>query len=206
MEFAFRDYGSFSYDLVARWGFCPGVSVCYRISEEKFIKDNLTFIDNLKLRASYGTVGENTGEPFQYVQGFSTTGGGGYSFVDGVYTGGAASPGIINPNLTWLKSKTLNIGIDVGLFKGLLNFEMDLYQRDRKGLLAKRNLSLPNTFGGSLPDENINSDRVRGIDLSVSHNNSIGSFHYGVKFNMNFARTMNRYVERAPFRCSMEKW
>ena len=92
----------------------------------------------------------------------------GYSFVDGVYTGGAASPGIINPNLTWLKSKTLNIGIDVGLFKGLLNFEMDLYQRDRKGLLAKRNLSLPNTFGGSLPDENINSDRVRGIDLSVS--------------------------------------
>lgn len=206
VEFAFREDGSYRYAPGARWGFFPVVSVGYRISEEKFIKDNLTFIDNLKLRASYGTVGENTGEPFQYVQGFSTTGGGGYSFVDGVYTGGAASPGIINPNLTWLKSKTLNIGIDVGLFKGLLNFEMDLYQRDRKGLLAKRNLSLPNTFGGSLPDENINSDRVRGIDLSVSHNNSIGSFHYGVKFNMNFARTMNRYVERAPFRSSMEKW
>lgn len=187
VEFAFREDGSYRYAPGARWGFFPVVSVGYRISEEKFIKDNLTFIDNLKLRASYGTVGENTGEPFQYVQGFSTTGGGGYSFVDGVYTGGAASPGIINPNLTWLKSKTLNIGIDVGLFKGLLNFEMDLYQRDRKGLLAKRNLSLPNTFGGSLPDENINSDRVRGIDLSVSHNNSIGSFHYGVKFNMNFA-------------------
>ena len=167
VEFAFREDGSYRYAPGARWGFFPVVSVGYRISEEKFIKDNLTFIDNLKLRASYGTVGENTGEPFQYVQGFSTTGGGGYSFVDGVYTGGAASPGIINPNLTWLKSKTLNIGIDVGLFKGLLNFEMDLYQRDRKGLLAKRNLSLPNTFGGSLPDENINSDRVRGIDLSL---------------------------------------
>ncbi|WMI94600.1 TonB-dependent receptor [Bacteroides fragilis] len=206
VEFAFRYDGSYRYAPGSRWGFFPVVSAGYRISEESFIKDNVSFIDNLKIRASYGQVGENAGEPFQYIQGFTTSGGGGYEFINGEYTVGAASPLIVNPNLTWFKSNVLDVGIDIALFKGLFNMEFDLYQRDRKGLLARRNLSLPNTFGGSLPEENLNSDRVQGFDLSISHNNRIRDFRYGVRLNLNYARTMQRYVERGPFRSSWERW
>lgn len=206
LEFAFRYDGSYRYAPESRWGFFPVVSAGYRISEENFIKENIPFIDNLKIRASYGQVGENAGAPFQYVPGFTTTGGGGYEFTDGVYTIGAASPGIVNRNLTWFKSNILDVGIDLSLFKGLFAMELDLYQRDRKGLLATRNLSLPNTFGGTLPQENLNSDRVRGFDIVIRHNNRIRDFRYGISANLNFARTMQRYVERSEFRSSWERW
>lgn len=206
LEYAFRYDGSYRYAPENRWGFFPVVSVGWRISEEKFIKNHIHFIDNLKLRGSYGLVGENAGDPFQYVLGFSTTGGGGYEFINGSYTNGAAAPAIINRNLTWFKSNIKNIGLDVGLFTGKFNMEFDLYQRDRKGLLAKRNLLLPNTFGGTLPDENLNSDRVKGLEFSLSHIHTINDFTYGIKANFNFARTMNVHVERAEFRSSMDKW
>lgn len=206
IEYAFRYDGSYRYAPGSRWGFFPVVSAGWRISEESFIKNNLHFVDNLKIRASYGTVGENAGDPFQYILGFSTTGGGFYEFSDGSFTSGAASPGIVNPNLTWYKSKIKDVGIDIGLFNGALNMEFDVYQRDRTGLLSKRNLSLPNTFGGSLPEENLNSDRVQGLDFVISHHNKINDFYYGLSFNFNFARTKKIYTERAPYRSSWDKW
>jgi hypothetical protein len=82
----------------------------------------------------------------------------------------------------------------------------DVYQRDRKGLLARRNVSLPNTFGGTLPEENLNSDRVRGIEFSASYSGQVRDFKYGISGNFNYARTMNRYVERGDFLSSMDKW
>ncbi len=205
-EYAFRYDGSYRYAPGSRWGFFPVISGGWRISEENFIKNNFKFIDNLKLRASYGTVGENAGDPFQYILGFSTSGGGFYEFNNGTFTSGAASPGIVNENLTWYKSKITDIGLDLGLFNGKLNIEFDIYQRDRSGLLARRNVSLPNTFGGTLPQENLNSDRVRGIEFAISHNNRINDFYYGVAMNFNFARTMKRYTERAEYRSSWDKW
>ncbi len=206
IEYAFRYDGSYRYAPDHRWGFFPVVSGAWRISEEPFLKDRFSFLDNLKIRGSYGLVGENAGNPFQYIPGFSTTGGGGYEFINGQYTTGASSPAIVNTNLTWFKSNIKDVGIDVGLFGNRLNLEFDLYQRDRKGLLAQRNLSLPNTFGGSLPEENLNSDRVRGFDFAVSHNNQIGELSYGISVNLNFARTMNMYVERAEYRSSNDRW
>lgn len=206
IEFAFRQDGSYRYAPDHRWGFFPVVSGGWRMSEEAFIKNNFSFIDNLKIRASYGLVGENAGAPFQYIPGFSTTGGGGYEFTNGQYTTGASAPSIVNPNLTWFKSNIKDIGVDLGLFNGLLSMEFDLYQRDRKGLLAYRNLSLPNTFGGTLPEENLNSDRVKGFDFVVGHTHKTGDFTYGVSVNFNFARSMNKYVERAAYRSSNDRW
>lgn len=205
VEFAFRNDGSYRYHKDRRWGFFPVGSIGWRMSEESFMK-GISFLSNLKLRASYGQVGEDAGAPFQHIQGYSLTGGGGYEFVDGSWTNGAASPAIVNENLTWFKSNIADVGIDVGLFNSRLNVEFDVYQRDRKGLLSTRLVSLPNTFGGTLPEENLNSDRVRGFDLSVSYSDKIDKFSFGVKANLNFARTMNRYVERGPYANSMDKW
>lgn len=206
LEFAFRQDGSYRYHPDRRWGFFPVVSAGWRISEEGFLKNKVGLISNLKLRASYGLVGEDAGSPFQYVPGFSTTGGGGYEFINGTYTTGAASPAIVNERLTWFTSKVTDLGLDLGLWNDRLNIEADVYQRDREGLLALRNVSLPNTFGGTLPQENLNSDRVQGFEFAVGHRNRINDFNYNVGLNFNYARTMNRYVERGPFVSSYDRW
>ena len=205
IEFAFRYDGSYRYAADNRWDFFPVISAGWRVSEEKFIKNNVKFLSNLKFRASYGKVGENAGTPFQYVPGY-VMGGSGYEFSDGSYTSGIASPPIINKNLTWYTATILDIGLDLGLFNNRLNIEFDVYQRDRKGLLATRNLTLPNTFGAVLPEENLNTDRVQGIEFMISYQDKIADFSYGVSCNFNFARTMNRYVERSEYTSSYDKW
>lgn len=207
LELAARYDGSYRYHPDRRWGLFPVVSAGWRISDEPFFKDNVSFVSNLKLRGSYGLVGEDANaNPFQYVPGFSTSGGGGYEFSNGSYVSGVAAPGIVNDQLTWFESNIKDIGLDVGLFNGQLNLEFDVYQRDRTGLLALRNVSLPNTFGGSLPQENLNSDRVRGLEFAFGYAQAIGDFRFNINGNFNFARTMNVYVERGPFVNSMDRW
>ncbi len=208
IEFAFRYDGSYRYAVGDRWGFFPTVSGGWRISEEPFIKKNLHFVDNLKLRASYGMIGETVGDAFQFVPGYTSVTNQGAEFVDGEYVGGLAAPGVINPNFTWTKSKIFDIGIDVSLFNNLLSFEFDYYQRNMSGLPKQREsgASLPNTFGGSMPLENLESNRTQGIDFVVSHNNKIGQVSYDASFNLNLARTMYRKVDKADARSSFDRW
>lgn len=205
-EFIFRYDGTYRYNPDKRWGFFPGVSLGWRISEEDFVKRNATFINNLKLRASFGVTGQDAGEPFQYVEGYQTGSTYGYEFTDGIWTTMVSSPLLVNRNLTWYTAHTYDLGLDVELWDGLFGLEFDLYRRDRYGILSRRSTSLPNTFGASLPQENLNSDRVQGIDFKVSHRNNIGSFYYGIDFNMNISQAMNLYVEQGSFQSSYSKW
>lgn len=206
LEVAARYDGSYRYHPDYRWGFFPVVSGGYRISDEAFFKDNIPFISNLKLRGSYGLVGEDAGSPFQYIGGF-VLGAGAFEFVNGTWTKGAAAPPVVNEKLTWYTSNIKNIGFDVGLFAGKLNIECDVYQRDRKGLLALRSATLPNTFGANMPEENLNKDRVRGIDFGISYANSISKdLRLNASANFNFARTMVVYAERGPFVNSYDRW
>ncbi len=112
-------------------------SIGWRLSEEKFLKEKLGFLDNLKIRASYGRSGQDAGDPFQYVSGYNLNVGI-YEFNDGTTTSGISAPSITNTNLTWYKAKLLDIGFDLSIFKGLFSLEFDLYQRKRSGLLATR--------------------------------------------------------------------
>ena len=205
VEFAFREDGSYRYAPGHRWGFFPVVSAGWRISKEPWMK-NVTWLDELKLRASIGLVGEDAGEPFQYISAYSLDGTTGYEFVDGTWVSGASSPAITNKNLTWYTSNTKNIGITTAFLSNRLTFEFDLYQRDRSGLLSTRLTTLPNTFGASLPEENLNSDRVRGFDTSLGWRSAKGKFHYGVNFTLNYVRTMNRYIEEADAINSYSNW
>jgi len=206
VEYAFRRDGSYRYHPDRRWGNFQVVTAGWRVSEEAFLQDALPIVSNLKLRASYGVVGEDAGDPFQYVEGYSTTGGGGFEFTEGTWTVGAAAPPIVNPDLTWFTSTITYIGFDLGLWKNSFTFEFDVYQRNRQGLLARRNISLPNTFGGDLPQENLNSDLVRGIELAAGLKRNVGQFFYEIRGNFNLARTMNLYVERGPFTSTWDKW
>ncbi len=213
-EFSFRYDGSSKFPSDNRWGFFPGASIGWRMSEESFIKDNLKFVFNLKLRASYGKMGDDGAADYQFLSGYdypNTSGGSnnnyptGYVF-GGAYTNALGFRAVANPNITWYTVKTLNIGLDADLWDGLLGLTFEVFQRDRDGLLANRLVSLPGTFGSTMPQENLNSDRTKGIELELRHNNSIGDFRYNVSGQVSLTRGMRRYYETDPAGNSYDYW
>ena len=216
-EFSFRYDGSSEFPPSKRYGFFPGGSVGWRISEESFIKDHLSFIQNLKLRASYGKLGDDGAMDYQFVTGYdypntSGTSNGyngyptGYMF-NGSYTNGLGFRAVPNPNITWQTSKTLNLGLDADLWRGLFGFSFDVFQRNRDGLLDYPISSLPGTFGASMPQMNINSDRTKGLELELRHHNRIGKdFNYSITGNMALTRTEWVYKESAPYGSSYDQW
>ncbi|WP_181308601.1 TonB-dependent receptor [Rufibacter sp. XAAS-G3-1] len=205
-SFAFRYDGSYRYAPGNRWAFFPTVSAGWRISEEGFIKDNLTFIDDLKIRASYGQIGENVGDAFQHVLGFNPAPNQGAEFTNGGVTGGLTAPGVINPNFAWVESTIADVGVEGSFFNNKLSFEADYYEREKTGKLKTREGGLPNTFGGEMPIENLESEVTRGFDFIVGHQNSIRGFDFGISFNMNLARTMHKVVDKPAPTSSMDRW
>lgn len=203
-ELAFRYDGTYKVMSGSRYGFFPNASIGWKINEENFLKD-VSFIDLLKLRASYGKVGDDEDiAAFQYLTG--------YTYPSGDYVfGSTAIPGLVDrglPNtlLTWYTSKTANIGLDFSLWKGLLGAEIDVFYRRRNGLLANRLLSLPNSFGATLPHENLNGDSHRGFEIMLTHKNKIGELNYSVSPNLSWTRAKNEYLERAESTNLVDNW
>ncbi|MDL2221464.1 TonB-dependent receptor [Parabacteroides sp. OttesenSCG-928-N08] len=202
-EFSFRYDGSSKFAPGSQWGFFPAASVAWRISEEDFWQESpLSFINNTKIRASYGKMGDDTASNYQFVNGYTYPGGGfdgqdsGGTVFDGAFVNGAQSKGIVNPGITWFTAKTFNVGLDVDAWSGLLGLTVDVFNRERTGLLATRNLSLPGIVGANLPEENLNGDLTRGLEVELSHRNRIGELGYNVKGIFSFTRTKTTYQER----------
>ncbi|QEH43442.1 TonB-dependent receptor [Chitinophaga sp. XS-30] len=195
LEYAFRYDGSSKFMAGSRWGFFPSVSAGWRISEEKFFRDNITFVDNLKLRASWGKMGDDAASSFQFVDGFSYPSG--YYYFNNGLVSGLGFQRLPNYHLTWFEATTTDIGLEGSLWKNKLRFEFDVFQRHRTGLLATRNLTLPGTVGAGLPQENLNSDLTRGYELTLGHSGKIRDVQLSITGNVAYARTKNRYIERA---------
>ena len=205
-EISFRYDGSYKFADDRRWGFFPAVSLGWRISEEAFFKENVPFVNNLKIRGSYGKVGdEGALSAFQYMSGYYYPSGN-YVLGSGGVSNGLSDKGLPNKNLTWYESTTANIGFESLFWEGLLSAEFDFFERRRDGLLGNRLLTLPSTFGKSLPQENLNSDRTRGFELVVGHRNKIGKVSYSIKANFTTTREFNRYVERAAAGNMYDNW
>lgn len=213
-EFSFRYDGSSKFPVNSQWGFFPAASIGWRISEEPFIKNNVSFIDNLKIRASYGKMGDDSASDYQFVSGYDypNTSGGmynnyptGYVF-GGAYTNALGFRAVANPNITWYTVKTVNFGLDADFWKGKLGLTFEVFQRDRDGLLADRLVSLPGTFGSTMPQENLNSDRTKGFEIELRHHNRIGDFSYGITGQLSITRGMRRYYETNPAGNSYDYW
>ncbi len=206
LEGAFNYNGTYRYHPDRRFGFFPVITAGWRLSEENFIKNNVPAITNLKFRGSYGVIGSDEGAPFQYLPGFTFGGNSTWEFSNGNLSNGLQSPAITNNFLTWSTNHMANIGVELTLWNGLLDVVADVYNRERRGLLARRNISLPNTFGGTLPEENLNSNRVAGFEFELGHRHVINEFRYSVRGNFNFNRHMDLYIERAPFQSQWDRW
>lgn len=181
------------------------VSAGWRMSEEKFIKEGLPFVSNLKLRASYGKSGYDAGDPFQYVAAY-TQGEKGYVFNDKL-TMGMVAPGVVLDNLSWVVTKTANIGVDFDLWNGKLFGTVEVYRRVNDGILASRIMDIPNTFGASFPKENINSEENTGFEIELGTRGKIGKdFGYTISANYSFTRYKFLDVEHNPYQSSMDRF
>lgn len=213
-EFLFRNDGSSKFHSQQQWGFFPGGSVGWRVSEEDFFRNTsaLSFVQQLKLRASYGVTGDDGAAAFQWATGYNYPGPsdsrnftGGYVF-DGNFAASANNKGIPNQLLTWYTSHTFDAGIDFVGWNGLLGVTVDYFMRRREGLLGQLSGGTPTVVGAQLPDVNLNSDETYGYDLEVTHNNNFGEVFYTVKGIFSYARIKSRYVERAPNGSSYWNW
>lgn len=213
-EFSFREDGSSRFSPRKQWGFFPGGSVGWRVSQEGFWKNSkaLSFINDLKLRASYGKVGDDGQVGYQFLTGYDYPASGSNnqqppgSVFNGSFVNGIQSRGIANPDLTWINTETYNIGVDAEAWNGLLGVVFNVFRRDRTGRAGDRAVSAPSVLGARLPQENLNSDRTQGFEVELSHRSHIGSFNYFIKGNVAFARTRNIYVEQSAFGNSQLQW
>ncbi|MDQ3278470.1 MAG: SusC/RagA family TonB-linked outer membrane protein, partial [Bacteroidota bacterium] len=213
-EVLFRYDGSSKFAKGSQWGFFPAASVGWRISNEKFFKNAgaLSFVNQLKLRASYGKTGDDNASTYQFISGYNyptrsdaRNFTGGYVF-DGNFSASADNKGIPNPNITWFTSKTFDVGVDIEVWNGLLGFTADYFSRHREGLLATRSGGIPTVVGAGLPQENLNSDRTYGFDMELSHRNRLGDFSYNVKGIFSLTRVQRLYVERGAIGSSWSNW
>lgn len=221
IEAQFRYDGSSKFAKGHQWGFFPSVSAGWRISEEPFIKnsDFFSFIDQLKLRTSYGVLGDDGDLQYDWATGYtypSTSGNAekGYynQYAPGYIFGGefvyAATPlALPNENITWYTSHTFNIGVDFEGWNGLFGFSLDYFNRYRKGMFARRSGDLPTVVGASAPRENLDSDRQFGLELELTHRNRIGEFAYNIKAIATITR--NKYLtasEKGPWGNSYDRW
>lgn len=188
LDFNFRYDGSSNFPKNRRWGFFPGASVAWRLSQEDFIRDNISFIDDLKVRASYGQIGNDQVAAFQWLSTYSL-GNTGYSFGLTPVTSQGLTAGVTpNPNITWEIAEIFNAGLDGTFAKGLFGFTVDYFKQRRSNILAKRDLAIPSNTGLTLPNENIGIVQNQGVELELRHHKNLGQFTYRVGGNVAYAR------------------
>ena len=191
LEAVMRADGSYKFAPGSRWGYFPGVSAAWRLTEEDFFPDGA--FDDLKLRLSYSQTGDDQGvSAFEFLSGFRIAG---TYIVEGSPERGISPTSIPVPDVTWLQHTQYNAGLDGTLWGGRLGFEADVFYRYTNGRFGPRQKEVPGTVGATLAPENINETADRGFEVKLSHENTIGDFSYSVSPNFSFTR--RRLVEIA---------
>ena len=200
LDATFRADASAKFPKESRWGYFPSISLAWRINEEAFMKE-FENLDALKLRLSYGASGNDNVGNFAYLAGYDIMGakdGGSYIFGSQRQMG-IWPKGLANPDLTWEKLKIYNVGVDASFWKGLLYGSLDVFYRKRTGIPGTRLVTLPSTFGATLPEENLNSTSTRGFELTVASSGQWADLRWDVNANISWARSKWIYYEEPDY-------
>lgn len=202
LEGQFRADGSSTFAPGNQWGYFPSLSAGYRISKEDWFHSNI--FNDLKLRASYGTLGNDNVGLFQYFENYSFNN----YYVLAAGTGNTIHPGIdlvklANPSITWETSKKLDIGLNAVILKNF-SLEFIYFQQKRSDILATRNASIPavsgivNPYGSDpvVPSENFAQVNSDGIETTVGYNHS-GKFSWGASGNFTYAKSKIINIDEA---------
>ena len=191
-EVVFRADGSLKFPEDNRWGYFPGILVGWRASEENFWKENLSFANYFKLRASYGKMGMDPGDPYQFMNKYNLSTG--MTFGTSGAIGTAVGPPVIaNPNITWETQTTYNLGFDSKFLNDLLTLDAEFFYQRRENILTTKDASVPNFTGLSLPQENIGIVDNKGIELTGGIHKAINNDLF-INFGGNFSYNKNEVV------------
>ncbi len=168
IELSGRYDGSSRFMADSRWGFFPSVSAGWRISEEPWMANTKTWLSNLKLRGSFGTLGNQNVANYAFLRTISINDFSNYTFGEGSTVAQYASISAPNSsNLTWETTEQYNVGLDLAFFNNRLNATAEAYIRDTKDMLVQ-GATLPSVYGADSPKENSANLRTRGYELSIS--------------------------------------
>ncbi|GAB4029948.1 SusC/RagA family TonB-linked outer membrane protein [Spirosoma gilvum] len=206
-EFLWRYDGSYMFPSNSRWGFFPGVSAGWRISEENFFKKSLSAISSLKLRASWGQLGNdqvyfnNALREYDYLPT--------YAYGDvvnsnwGYVVGNQVAQtlyenGVPNTTLTWEVANNTDIGLEGSALNGKIFFEFDVFMNKRSNILWRKSASIPQTTGATLPATNIGKVTNRGYEFRVGYNGQAGEVKYSVSVNGGYAKNEITFWDETP--------
>jgi len=185
---AMRADGSSKFAENEKWGYFPSGSLAWRISEEDFMK-NLTFLDNLKLRSSFGITGSQATDPYQS-KGLMSTG------VNYAVDGSSVSVGIAparsaNPNLSWEKTSQIDLGFDMTILDGKFTFTADYYYKKTTDLLLE--VAVPYYTGFKSEFKNLGEVENKGVEFSLESNLSHGELNWNS--NVTFSLNRNKVLD-----------
>ena len=190
-EVSGRYDGTSRFAKGSRWGLFPSASAGWRISEEDWFAPAKKAVSNLKLRLSYGSLGNQNVAAYKFIRKVSTNDFAGFSFGEGSSTASYTSLSAPNAgDLTWETAQQYNIGLDAGFFKDRLSFTAEAYIRDTKDMLTD-GVALPSVYGASEPDMNAADLRTKGYELSISWRDQVNLF--GKPFGYNVGATLSDY-------------
>lgn len=204
LEMVWRYDASYIFPENSRWGFFPGISAGWVLSEEGFMRD-IAFVNRLKLRGSWGQMGNDRMDPngilrndeFQFANNFGFGGDYIFDYSNVVKTLDPSQFPVANPNITWEVANNSNIGLEGTLLEGKLSFEVDYFRNIRSNMLIARNASIPRTAGFEPPRQNLGRLTNRGIDFLVSYGASVGEFSFQVGVNGGYAKNTVDFIDEA---------
>ena len=208
LEFVWRYDGSYIFPEGKRYGFFPGISAGWRVAEEPFW--NVSFIDDFKLRASWGQTGNDRIDEYQFLSSYafgrwdtrswSSTAFKNAPLILGIDQENKAlyEALIPNENVTWEIANQSNVGFELGFFQNKLTFEADYFYNKRTQILWWRNASIPNSTGITLPRENIGKVANRGFDYSIGYNGELSDFSYQLILNGGYAKNEILFWDETP--------
>lgn len=188
LEVLFRQDGSYLFPEGNRYGFFPGVSAGWVISEESFFSSSVPFIDFLKLRGSWGQLGNDQVDPFQFLPSYSFSATGLGPVVTTAY-----ETKVPNPNITWETATSINFGFDLELLRNRLIVGFDYFQNSRSDILTLPNKTLPSYSGITPPAQNIGEFKNQGFEVNLGLNGEAKS-GLGYRFTVNFMNAENELV------------
>ncbi|MDR0700790.1 MAG: TonB-dependent receptor [Tannerella sp.] len=212
-EFNFGYNGSEKFDKGHRWGFFPSFGLAWNVSNEAFWSGTLNdLISKLKLRGTYGLVGndEISSTRFFYISEVAL--GGGDAFTTGYNFNGISGSGVritnyANPNIGWETAYKTNLGIELALLKDKIEIQADLFQEYRKNILQSR-ADIPNEIGlWATPQANVGEAKGKGIDISFDYNHNLSNDAWLVgRANFTYARSTYEYYEEPDYELLGMPW
>ncbi len=175
--------GSSKFPKDDRFGFFPSFSVGWNIARESWMEKALDYVSDLKLRASWGQIGNQNIGYYGYYSTMQPVGNSNYWLKDGEFITYISTPGLVSNSFTWETVETLDIGFDASMFNSRLQVTFDWYQRTTRDMLIA-GIQLPAVVGTSAPMRNAADMRTRGWEIAVNWRDQIGDWKYNVGFNL----------------------